>query len=411
MKLGSPRAPLLSYLRVFVWATTLGVLAVDVRTVRQRCMCLRLLPRGPCVLTHPCLSMVYYVQAQPSGLRGADASTNQLTNQPTSQQLPRRAAVSTNQPTNQAPSGAAVSTNQPTQQAPSGADVPTNQPTGESNTNSVALALTSTSTDAFTIIFVSDMETEYRGHTTEWCKKIVEYIKNLSSLNLKYDGDHPIDPALVIHGGDISDGTFGTWSQRSTDASDSLFNDVWQQLYDAGIPMISALGNHDSDGFSSQIKQQANKFVLDSYTKTKALVPDFSYTEIIPQKADGQSLFTATFRGVQIANLNDYRDNSDAAQLTQFSNTLASSKTTLFVSHYPMSYFDVTDPALNLVSKFSGSAVFTGHTHVKEMTNYSTFVDYTAAYPHPLERPGTLWTLGETCYLVLASSTSSILLT
>jgi hypothetical protein len=265
------------------------------------------------------------------------------------------------------------------------------------------------------------METEYRGHLTKFCRKLVDYVKDLASSGLTFDGTfahYQIKPDLVIHGGDISDGTYGTWDQEGSDAADVLFSDVWQQLYDAGIPMISGLGNHDfSTSYTDRTNQQANKFVLDSFLKTKSLLgQDFDFTEIIHPHvgADGPSLFKAEFRGFQIAHLNYHGLFMDpnGIQFDAFSNSLDRTKKTIFISHFPVSHQNVKE----LVWEFPGAAHLSGHVHVpgqRTIRNPSnaaqSFVDYTAAYPHP-------WELGNTgayydpgMYAALVSPTQGVL--
>jgi hypothetical protein len=252
----------------------------------------------------------------------------------------------------------------------------------------------------FSVIFISDMEAEYRGHNSEWCLKIVEYITNLGNQEFTYDDIYSsvkIIPELVIHGGDISDGVHGSWAKHGDSASNTLFSSIWQKLYDSKIPMISAMGNHDfSETYSNSIRKQAKKFVSDSYSKSKDLVGvDFKYVEIPSKKdKDKQSLYVSTYGGYQFVNLNNYSpQDTDLAFLTEVSESLDETKKTLFFGHYPLSFLpnQVRTNMINIISRYPNTAYFSGHVHVKENDTYSVstnrFVDYVAPYPHPWEEP------------------------
>lgn len=291
---------------------------------------------------------------------------------------------------------------------PAQAGTPTSAPTQvgtPTRTVSTALMETSGSPTAFTIIFISDMETEYRHHSVDFCKNVVGYIKDLAGKGLKYDAPFDtvqINPDFVIHGGDISDGVYGTWTKQGSSAADYIYSNVWQQLYDAGIPMISSLGNHDIGNYSPTTHEQANKFVSDSYTKTMNLlsgntIANFNYAAYTSSPSDPQhqALYIANFRGVQIANLNNraFFQDPDGTQLAAFSAAIDKSKKTVFTSHYPLSKYAsegavsetrVMD-VINMISNMPKTALLSGHVHERGTTVYSGFTDYTAAYPHPWE--------------------------
>ena len=286
----------------------------------------------------------------------------------------------------------------------------------------------------FTIIFVSDLETKFRGHNIDRSRYVVNYISNLQQEQLFFDGDYhqqPIDPQLVINGGDISH----FWScfelqfvhvGRCRTPADE-FRDVWDRLYDeAKIPMISSFGNHDwypSNGtgnpwslrsrqrtkVADTINQQSSEFVRESYDRSAQLVrSDFEFEEVKPTGNYGQSMYRSTFPGLQIASFNaafnweSYDDQgvySAEDQFERFSNTLDRGKKTLFFSHWPLSKRRLRDqkPHLeevtSLIGEFvEGSHHFSGHYHYEVVEEYQyqnadsdtagTFRDYVAAYPH-----------------------------
>ena len=280
--------------------------------------------------------------------------------------------------------------------------------------------------DAFTILFISDMETEWRRHNIDWCNKVVGFIRNLASMGLTYDGSYAsyrIAPDFVVHGGDISDGTSGTWKQQGSNAESYLYSNVWQQLYDAGIPLISAVGNHDVDpGFSSTVNNQANQFSTDSYSKTQQLLGSaFSYISIPPVSNAGAPKFISVYRGVQIANLNYHAfwQDSQGQQLNKLSNSLDPTKKTIFISHFPLSWTPNSGTVKQLVWRFPNSAFFSGHIHIRSVNGPYTssggstqsFYDYTAAYPHPWENPpgSGNWIDDSGFYAALVSPTAGVL--
>ena len=299
----------------------------------------------------------------------------------------------------------------------------------------------------FTIIFVSDLETKFRGHTIDRSRYVVNYIASLQEQNLYFDGpyqDQPIDPQLVIHGGDISH----FWScfefqvlhvGRCRTPADE-FRDVWDRLYKNGngngdpIPMISSFGNHDwypspetGNQWSTRLRQRTNiadtinrqssEFVKETYLRTAEIIRNqedgnnkFEFEEVKPTGEFGQSMYRANFRGLQIASFNaafnweSYDDRgvySAEDQLERFSSVLDRSKKTLFFSHWPLSKrrLRTQKPSLKevttLIGEFEdGSHHFSGHYHAEMVEEYprtntdgttsssGTFRDYVAAYPH-----------------------------
>eukprot|EP01084_Bolivina_argentea_P253116 425082_1 len=315
---------------------------------------------------------------------------------------------------------------------------PTNNPTPSPTVNPTLAP--SPAGDAFSIIFISDMECEYRRHTNEMCYNVINWVKNIAHEGFTFDGEFntiPVKPDLVIHGGDLSDGNHGTWAKQGSGAADYLFSNVWQQLYDAGIPMISALGNHDyAEQWSKQpaekwpvISQQANKFVLDSYDKTKDLLgDDFEFNEFrSTESLHAPSLFKSKFHQLQIVNLNYYAlYKQNEMQFYTLSNSLEYDKKTIFFGHVPIYEIntlkdDVVKQDKNtsnttfeevkkLIQKFDNTIYVSGHDHWKHTKNYSGFTDYIAAYPHLWEQPGGSGNyLDAGMYAILVSPTSGVL--
>merc|ERR1719464_1646634 len=231
--------------------------------------------------------------------------------------------------------------------------------------------------DAMSFIFLSDVEYAYRNNYGDKVKHLIEWIADIGSQGYTFDDEYAsysVDSDLVIHGGDISDLDYGTWSALGTtgsskgdDASDHLYSDHWQQLYDAGIPMISALGNHHFD-LTKPSTSEPNTFVSQSYAKSKDLMgDDFEYKEFKnTHDKNGPSLFVSDFEGVQIVNLN-YLVNSleYSDQYNALSDALDDSKTTMFFGHFPLPGRTITR-VTSLMNRFDGKAkYFCGHNHVR----------------------------------------------
>jgi hypothetical protein len=261
----------------------------------------------------------------------------------------------------------------------------------------------------FTVIFVSDVEAMYRGNRVDWCRNMVNYIKNLGREDSYFDDEFAsvkIDPKLVVHGGDISDFTYGVWSwhKYGKRATKFLMDRIWGQLYDAGIPMISALGNHDYDEKREKIRvnDEANEFVLQSYEKSKALMGnDLSYVEY--RKEGLPSQFVSDLWGFQFVNFNlKARFQQDGLK-----EGIDPNKKTMFFSHYPLMQYDFEDEdptsdwleagwkdntfddVVSTMRRFTTSRDprahhFSGHLHGRiDNINIEGVTDHVAAYPHP----------------------------
>jgi Calcineurin-like phosphoesterase len=305
----------------------------------------------------------------------------------------------------------------------------------------------------FTIIFISDLETKYRGHDIPRSQYVINYVRDLKHDNLVFDApysQHVIDPKLVIHGGDISHmwscDFFEWFILGGCRNPQDEYRDVWNRLYEAGIPMISAFGNHDwrvrngtgnpwgsgadepRDEETDYINTWSNEFTKLSYEKSvKVTEGKLQYEEILPTGDIGQSVYQATFGGIQIVNFNsafnwqsyDRTKNgmvySADDQFARLSRRLDRSLKTIFFNHHPLNKGGAigeqtpsVDAMISLIREFGeGVAHFSGHYHVNLVYKYDaaqpTFNDYVAPYPHTWngDEPGLL--------AVLVSPTQGVL--
>jgi Calcineurin-like phosphoesterase len=294
----------------------------------------------------------------------------------------------------------------------------------------------------FTIIFISDLENKYRGHDVPRSQYVINYVRDLKDDHLVFDepyAQHVIDPKLVIHGGDISHmwscDNFEWFLLGGCRNPQDEYRDVWNRLYKAGIPMISAFGNHDwrvrngtgnpwdsgadepRDKETDYINTWSNEFTTLSYEKSvKVTEGKFQYEEILPTGDIGQSVYRATFGGIQIVNFNsafnwqsyDRTENgmvySADDQFARLSQTLDRSMKTIFFNHHPLNKGGAigeqtpsVDTMISLVREFGeGVAHFSGHYHVNLVYRYDAaqpaFNDYVAPYPHTWngDEPGLL---------------------
>lgn len=282
--------------------------------------------------------------------------------------------------------------------------------------------------DPFVIIFVSDLETKFRGHDIDRSRYVVRYIRDLQEEQLFFDGNYSnyqIKPDLVIHGGDIGrhwacDTPRFLFIGGCRTPQDEII-DIWEQLYEANIPMISTFGNHDwkptagtgnplwegattreRDSEVDRINRQSPEFVTLTYERSAQIDPSFEYNEIPPTGAIGQSMYKATFRDFQLASFNaaynweSYDDHGIYTADDQFrrlSNALDREKKTIFFSHFPLSSRRLNEqtPTANeakaLIREFgNGTHHFAGHYHAALIEEYNEalphFNDYIAPYPH-----------------------------
>ena len=186
--------------------------------------------------------------------------------------------------------------------------------------------------------------------------------------------------------------------------------------------MLTAFGNHDwrardgtgnpwgdgtelpRDEEADYINKWSNEFTRLSYEKSQERTKGkLEYQEIPPTGRLGQSMYKATYAGIQIVNFNaafnwQSYDNegvySADDQFQRLSASLDRSLPTIFFSHYPLtgvlpgqspSVSDVTA----LIGEFGeGSHHFSGHYHVERIFPYvdsisgTSFNDYVAPYPH-----------------------------
>lgn len=258
-----------------------------------------------------------------------------------------------------------------------------------------------------------------------------------------------VDPQLVIHGGDLGhlwscfrDYSFSgyfrgaLWNDRDAQNINNWqcrtpqeeFQDLWDILYDAGIPMISNFGNHDwypahgtgnpwvktrglRDAVADRINQQSSDFVRDTYERSAALGLEM-VEETLPLGAYGQSMFRSVFRGVQLASFNaafnwqsydDFGIYDATDQLDRLKDSLMEHKNsaTIFFSHFPLSkrrlrhQIPTVDHVLALMGEFAnGNTIvhhLSGQYHAEMVEDYAvttesnvtvTVRDHVAAYPH-----------------------------
>jgi predicted phosphodiesterase len=224
-------------------------------------------------------------------------------------------------------------------------------------------------TPALKIIFISDLESGYRGRKSADCEAKMEQIIAQR-------------PDLVIHGGDLYDGQYSSSSDKEIDGG------IWNMLYEANIPMITVNGNHD--GFD----QVARNFVQQSFLKTQALVgaDNFKFWPVLVEGQASETGYYAEFKGVQIASFlytNPDGPSQETINLMQSQFLEGTTKPTLVVNHAPIQTLSSTRLQAMVFGLAPGSAVLSGHTHTSRKTPYdntvTTFVDYTAPYPHRWE--------------------------
>ena len=228
----------------------------------------------------------------------------------------------------------------------------------------VAVYALAVPSDAFKVIFVSDLERDYRGHTDRDIEDVMDEI-----IAQK--------PALVIHGGDNYD----------NEHSGNKARKYYTKLLDNGIPFITTNGNHDG------ADSAAEAFVHDSYVRTADLAKSsrkFTFTYDQPSGAHG---YKAEFNGLQIASFlwkgkwGKNKKNEDAivhdeltpARANAMKLKLDPSKPTLVVNHHPnMAAVNTLVQALPV-----RSAVFSGHTHDSNTREIASgYLEYTAPYAH-----------------------------
>jgi len=218
--------------------------------------------------------------------------------------------------------------------------------------------------DAFKVIFVSDLERGYRGHTDQDVEDVMDEI-----IAQK--------PALVIHGGDNYD------DEHSANKGKRYY----QKLLDSGIPFITTNGNHDGQNDGAEV------FVKNSYLRTEKLADSSGKFTFKFEQPAGAHGYKAEFNGLQIASFlwkgkevvnakgdrggeYDYLTQAEAAAMEA---ELDTSKPTLIVNHQPgVNAVDALVQKLPL-----GSAVFCGHTHKSAIRPIAGgFQEHTAPYPH-----------------------------
>lgn len=137
--------------------------------------------------------------------------------------------------------------------------------------------------DAFTFIFVSDLEMNYRGHTEQDVADIMQEIVDLKAHQAQsFDGEYrhqKINPELVIHGGDSYESDY---HEPNTEVTSKQY---YTPLNDNGIAFMTTDGNHD------EVSRWAGtaKFVENAYGRVSHSRPHY---------AGG---YAVKFKGLQIA--------------------------------------------------------------------------------------------------------------
>ena len=272
--------------------------------------------------------------------------------------------------------------------------------------------------DAFTIVFVSDLESRYRNHSPLRCRYVLEYIRDLAEENLSFDEPYSevkMDPKLIIHGGDNSHmlGCENLPFYLCRSISDE-WNSIWKTTFetDNAIPLISSFGNHDwqntaGTGIISTsvwgsdkeerrwrtdvINLRAQELVAKTFEESAKM--GVVYEEFKSVGGIGQSFYHASFRGVQIASFNcatfweSYDDMGvygNDAMFDALAGTLDREQTTLFIQHYPISNLpsEAKAKTVKLIEAFPRAVHLSGHVHISRADDYDTFTDYVAPYPH-----------------------------
>ena len=283
--------------------------------------------------------------------------------------------------------------------------------------------------DAFTVIFLSDLENYYRNHWSSRSRYVLGFIRDLATQNpnLYFDDDYAdvkIDPQLIIHGGD-NNSQLGcrTWPWFVCRSVQQEWYLVWKTTFQRDIPLISAFGNHDwqtaeGTGVTSRmlwgpvrtrvlrtdvINRRAQEIVAKTYEMSAAL--GVEYKEFAPMGEIGPSMYRSTFRGVQIANFNiavnweSYDDGGiydSEKPFNELSQSLDREMTTLFFQHYPLGNgglpSETVQKTVNLIQEFPHAIHLAGHRHIlrtqtfpaSEPDRYS-FDEWVAPYPHTYE--------------------------
>jgi len=313
--------------------------------------------------------------------------------------------------------------------------------------------------DAFTVIFLSDMECSYRNHTPERCRYVLEYIRDLAQQNLYFDGNYggsKMDPQLVIHGGD-NNSMLGCKSEPASvcRSVQQEWDDIWKTPFEGNLPLISAFGNHDwqtAEGTGDMsslvwgdpsdprvirtdvINSGAQELVAKTYEESAKLGVETQ--EFAPIGEIGPIMYRSTFRGIQIANFNvavfweSYNDQgvyNSESQVNALFQSLDRNMATLFFQHYPLGdtcnfsdfwcgclgFFcsEIIEKTVDRIQEFPRAILLTGHRHKPRTQDYPTFfqpdrysfVEYVAPYPHTWDG------LAPGFYAMLVSPTEGVL--
>lgn len=215
--------------------------------------------------------------------------------------------------------------------------------------------------DAFQILFFSDLEEEYRYHTTTHANMVIKELMKQGERNLYYDAPFDkvkIDPEVFMHGGDAHDNWKG-WKESVYRAfGGSVWTPAreltWRKFFDNKKIMLSNLGNHDWWGEwkgawkpNGETNRASNEFARWTHeSSAKVSGGRYKFEEIKPRRGVGQSYFIGEYKGVQIAMMNQHLgveaispegplDNPE--QVEEFQEKLDKNKVTIFSAHYLLS--------------------------------------------------------------------------
>jgi hypothetical protein len=214
-----------------------------------------------------------------------------------------------------------------------------------------------------------------------------------------------------------------------------MLDNIFDQLYDKGIPFVSSFGNHDWTFITNEhgykpLDEHSNtaaqllrnkltmSFVDETYTRSAALPgSDFVFEKVDPTLEYGPPMYTAEFRGLQLATFGfssavrsfplrcttgpttpcqpaDGADSSE--QMAAIEASLDTSKPALFYHHAPLSVgtdyvsHAAVEDVRRLIAKHPQAALLSGHQHsefrrLREALSPETensFYEYTAGYAH-----------------------------
>merc|ERR1719436_358926 len=313
--------------------------------------------------------------------------------------------------------------------------------------------------DAVQILFFSDIEENYREHTTSHAERVIETLINVGKKNLKYDGEYSdvdVDPELWIHGGDMGNfwgGGLDNWmndniaSLVDADANPMVmsYSRLWEEFYNKKKPFISVQGNHDwqmagkDSPYSDKDEQRTNnywtrEFVEKTFEESSAVSDDFYFEQYSTDSSHmAQDYFKVKFKGLQIGMMGwqgllpsqdeNNEEYDEIEQWNDFVQAMNDDEPTVFVSHIPTSNMIHKSEVRDFLDKWSNKNLpatdagehkpaaihLTGHTHAwgerNAVSSSSDIREYTVSYPYDNYHEGNK----RGYYMILASPTHGIL--